>query len=128
MSSSRRILLVLATCMAMLLSGAGPARAGLEDLGPEADSAEETVYSPTFADVPDDHVFASPIRALLVSGVTTGCDPASTRFCPDDQVTRGQMAAFLVRALGLPAGDTPGFSDDDGHTFEADIERLAAAG
>jgi len=39
------------------------------------------------------------------------------------------MAAFLVRSLGLTDGagsDT--FIDDDGSIFEADIERLAAAG
>ncbi len=39
------------------------------------------------------------------------------------------MAAFLVRALGYTdagAGDL--FIDDDGSIFEADIERLAAAG
>ncbi len=114
--------------VAILLPGTGAARAGLQDLGPEAGSAEETVYSPTFADVPDDHAFSSPIRALLASGITVGCDRNSTRFCPDAEVTRGQMAAFLVRALRLPAGDTTGFTDDDGHTFETDIERLAAAG
>ena len=53
----------------------------------------------------------------------------NNRFCPDDPVTRGQMAAFLVRALGYTdtgAGDL--FIDDDSSVFEADIERLAAAG
>ncbi len=50
-------------------------------------------------------------------------------FCPDDAVTRGQMAAFLVRALSLSDdGGGNGFVDDDGSIFEADIEWLAAAG
>ena len=38
------------------------------------------------------------------------------------------MAAFLVRALGLPPASGDRFVDDDGSTFEDDIERLAAAG
>ena len=45
------------------------------------------------------HLFRSEIAALEKAGITRGCNPpANTRFCPDDAVTRGQMAAFLVRA------------------------------
>ena len=43
-------------------------------------------------------------------------------------MTRGQMAAFLVRALGLTDGLDDPFWDDDGSVFEIDIEKLAAAG
>src|SRR5690606_41816243 len=46
----------------------------------------------------------------------------------DDPVTRGQMAAFLVRALGLPPSSTDSFVDDDGSVFEKDIQALAASG
>jgi hypothetical protein len=62
--------------------------------------------------------------------VTRGCNPPTNdMFCPNDVVTRGQMAAFLVRALGYTAGaGSDQFTDDDGLIFEADIERLAAAG
>ncbi|HEX2153309.1 MAG TPA: S-layer homology domain-containing protein [Acidimicrobiia bacterium] len=38
------------------------------------------------------------MNALAEAGITVGCDTASDRFCPEDAVTRGQMAAFLVRA------------------------------
>ncbi len=38
------------------------------------------------------------------------------------------MAAFLNRALHLPATNTDYFIDDDGTLFENDINRLAAAG
>src|SRR5690606_21829666 len=64
------------------------------------------------------------------SGITRGCNPpANTRFCPDDYVTRGQMAAFLVRALGLPRPSSPPrFADTDGHLFAADVAALADAG
>jgi hypothetical protein len=45
-------------------------------------------------------VFQGAIDRLATAGVTLGCNPpANDRFCPDQPVTRGQMAAFLVRAL-----------------------------
>jgi hypothetical protein len=75
-------------------------------------------------------VFAADIVWLGSVGVTRGCNPpVNDMFCPDDSVTRGQMAAFLVRALRLSddgGGNT--FVDDDGSVFEMDIARLSAAG
>ena len=45
-------------------------------------------------------IFQSDIDKLGTAGVTVGCNPPTNdRFCPDDVVTRGQMAAFLQRAL-----------------------------
>jgi hypothetical protein len=74
--------------------------------------------------------FEVDIDRLGTAGVTRGCNPpANNLFCPDDTVTRGQMAAFLVRAFGYTdngGGDL--FTDDDGSTFEADIDRLGTAG
>lgn len=77
----------------------------------------------------DDSVFESDIDRLGTAEVTRGCNPpVNDRFCPGDPVTRGQMAAFLVRAMELTdAGDNP-FEDDDDSVFEVDIARLAAAG
>jgi len=75
----------------------------------------------------DGSVFESDIDKLGAAGVTNGCGAGI--FCPNDQVTRGQMAAFLVRALGYSddgGGDL--FSDDDGSVFESDIDKLGAAG
>ena len=72
--------------------------------------------------------FESEIAALYTAGITQGCDTSDpTRFCPDDQVTRGEMAAFLVRALDLPSADSS-FIDAAGSVFEAEIGALAAAG
>lgn len=86
----------------------------------------EVTVTPRFADVPPTHQFAGEVLGLDVLGITTGCTP--TEFCPTGQVTRGEMAAFLVRALGLGpvAGDS--FTDDNGAFFEADIEALHGAG
>lgn len=70
--------------------------------------------------------FFDSIERLRAAGITNGC--SATRFCPGAFVTRGQMAAFIDRALGLPAAETPsGFTDTAG-TFFANIERLRAAG
>ncbi len=74
-------------------------------------------------------VFEADIEWLADSGITKGCNPPSnTLFCPDDRVTRGQMAAFLVRALGLSDTGSQTFSDTVGHVFAADIAKLAKAG
>ena len=63
-------------------------------------------------------------------GITKGCNPPSnTSYCPTGTVTRGEMAAFLVRALGLTDdGGQDWFADDDGSVFEADINKLRQAG
>jgi hypothetical protein len=78
----------------------------------------------------DDSVFEADIEWISARGITRGCNPpVNDRYCPDSYVTRGQMAAFLVRALGYTdAGVADRFVDDDGSVFEADIDRLATAG
>ena len=65
------------------------------------------------------------IEAVFDAEITLGCDPAAANLCPGKPVSRGQMASFLVRALGS-RGAT--FEDDDGSTHEAAINALAAAG
>ncbi len=53
----------------------------------------------TFLDVPTNHPFFQYIQALSASGITGGCGGGN--YCPDNPVTRGQMAVFLAKALGL---------------------------
>ncbi len=78
----------------------------------------------------DDSIFEADIQALAAAGVTKGCGTGS--FCPDRPVTRGEMAAFLARALGLTTGSTTAaadrFVDDDGSVFEREITALAESG
>jgi hypothetical protein len=65
------------------------------------------------------------INSLIARGITLGC--AADRFCPEDAVTRAQMASFLVRTLILlPGVDV--FTDDAGSPHEQDINALAASG
>jgi len=52
-----------------------------------------------FGDVPTSHPFFQYIEALSKSGITGGCGGGN--YCPDNPVTRGQMAVFLAKALGL---------------------------
>jgi len=61
---------------------------------PSADSAG-------FADVPADHPSAAEIDRITAARVTAGCDTRPAQFCPQQHVTRGQMATFLARAAGL---------------------------
>ena len=48
-------------------------------------------------------VHAASIDAVAAAGITAGCEARPLRYCPSDAVTRGQMATFLARALGLVA-------------------------
>jgi hypothetical protein len=85
--------------------------------------------TPAFTDT-GGSVFEDDIAWLAGRAITSGCNPPdSNRFCPDDPVTRGQMAAFLVRAFGYTGGSGDDrFDDDDNSVFEDDIDRLADAG
>ena len=70
-------------------------------------------------------VHEADIDALVAQGITFGC--SVDHFCPDDPVTRGQMASFLTRALLLPVGPDL-FVDDAGSLHEPDINALASSG
>ena len=41
------------------------------------------------------------MEGLFQAGVTRGCATSPLRYCPDQPVTRAQMASFFVRALNL---------------------------
>lgn len=98
-----------------------------------------------FADVPTIHPFAledgepdfAPwIHALRAAGVTQGCGTVPLRYCPDGNVTRAQMAVFLLKAKHgggyVPQaatgmfGDVP--ADNSPGSFAPWIEALAAEG
>ncbi len=73
-------------------------------------------------------VFELDIDRLGTAGVTRGCNPpVNDQYCPGRNVTRGQMAAFLVRAFDLTdLGMHDLFVDDNESVFEADIDKLGA--
>lgn len=56
------------------------------------------IASHQFTDVPESHQFHNSIDWLADNAITAGCNPPdNTQFCPDENVTRGQMATFLKR-------------------------------
>lgn len=81
--------------------------------------------SGTFTD-DDGSVHEPDIQAIAEIGVTQGCGPSL--YCPDDVVTREQMASFLVRALGLQPLSSGPFVDLLPNVHAGDINALAAAG
>lgn len=61
-----------------------------------------TPSSQRFGDVPPSNTFYNFIDRLAVLQITLGCQQGNPPlYCPADNVTRAQMAAFLVRAFNL---------------------------
>lgn len=71
----------------------------------------------SFFDVPGSHQFWTWIERLGAAGITQGCGVSPKTYCPDDPVTRAQMAVFLLRGI-YGASHTP--SPAGGHVF-ADV-------
>ena len=70
-------------------------------------------------------VHQDAINRVADAGITLGCGLGG--YCPNDPVTRAEMASFLSRALKLPASTVDHFWDDNGNMHEAAINRVADA-
>src|SRR5258708_530627 len=85
---------------------------------------------PEFADVPSNNPFYTEISNIAFRQITVGCGGGN--YCPNDNVTRAQMAAFIMRSLGEfnpPTPPTQRFLDvPPGNPFYAFIDRLAVLG
>ncbi|HEX2369682.1 MAG TPA: S-layer homology domain-containing protein [Acidimicrobiia bacterium] len=81
----------------------------------------------TFTD-DDGNTHEAMIEAIAAAGITLGCNPEGTLYCPHDPVRRDQMASFIARGFELPATTEDFFPDDEGNTHEDNVNRLAAAG
>ena len=88
--------------------------------------------TPHFADVPANAPGFQWIQHMYELGITTGC--GNGNYCPNDNVTRDQMAVFIIRArYGAQAAftypTTPTFSDvPSSETYFQWIQRLAQDG
>ncbi len=84
---------------------------------------------PTFGDTAG-HWAEDWIEALRNDGITSGCGGGN--YCPEDAVTRAQMALFLLRAKHgasyTPPDVAPTFGDTAGHWAEDWIEQLYVEG
>ena len=79
-----------------------------------------------FSDVAAGSFHAPFIERMAELGVTKGCGDGT--FCPDDTVTRYQMAVFLKRAFDLEPGPDPGFTDVTPDAwYYNDVAALAAS-
>ena len=81
----------------------------------------------TFADAPTSYWAWDYIERLANAGITGGCGTGI--YCPENQVTRAQMAVFLEKGLHYPVAYTapnvaPTFGDTVGHWAEDWIEAL----
>jgi hypothetical protein len=70
--------------------------------------------------------FKSDIEWVFNAGITSGC--SAERYCPNDPVTRAQMATFLARALHLSGPAPDAFTDDNGSIYEPNINLVAREG
>jgi hypothetical protein len=89
--------------------------------------------SQRFMDVPPSSPFYAFVDQMAIRGITVGCNPPSqTLYCPGANVLREQMAAFLIRALGMPNPPMPlmqRFVDvPPSNLFYAFIDQMAVRG
>lgn len=95
------------------------------------DTNNDPLPMPTFEDVPPSHWAYAHIEALAQAGITGGCSADPPGYCPDDPVTRAQMAVFIAKALGEePVADPTGIFNDipPSHWAAGYIERFSQLG
>lgn len=81
-----------------------------------------------FADVAAGRWWAAHVERLAELGVTAGCRAEPLSYCPDDPVSRAQMATLLTRAFELPRAVPSEFGDIAGNAHQTSIDALLAAG
>ena len=84
-----------------------------------------------WADVPTDYWARTSIDKLYENGITVGCSTDPLRFCPEGNLSRAEMATFLLRAVnGTPANPAGGLFADapDGSWYVPFIESLYGLG
>jgi len=114
-----------------LLQGTGLKKVSVQFLdacGNASAVVSDTILVPTFDDVRCDSPYLAHVQALVSNGITGGCSASPPLYCPNANVTRAQMAAFICRAAGKIQfnRETPTFCDVPRlHSYYGWIERLA---
>lgn len=105
----------------------GSARKGTLTLAGSTISIRQAKAS--FVDDPQ-NVFTPYIYSIYTEGITVGCEIGY--YCPSSNVTRGQMAAFIIRSKfgeSFSYTTTPYYSDvPDTHTFFKYVQKLRDEG
>jgi hypothetical protein len=104
-------------------------------------SATLTIAGQNFTIIQSDTIFSDLLSsdweynyalALYDNHITTGCSQNPLGYCPDDIVTRGQMAAFLIRSLygeNFTYSQVPYFNDvPTTNTFFKYVQKLKDLG
>ncbi|MDE0120236.1 MAG: insulinase family protein [bacterium] len=82
-----------------------------------------------FADLDDGITWAGPhIERLVDLGIMKACSEDPLEFCPEEAITRAEIATVLVRAFNSRPVGYVGFGDLDGVENASDINALAADG
>ena len=86
-----------------------------------------------FDDVPQANTHFESIRCIAFLGITNGASEDGTKYEPDGEVSRAQMARFIANLLELHGVELPSsppnrFRDDNGTEHELQINQLAALG
>jgi len=87
--------------------------------------------TPYFTDVPASNIFFKFIQKMKDLNITSGC--GGTDFCPDDPVTRGEMAVFIIVArygtIPFTYPSTPYFADvPSSSSFFPFVQKMAQLG
>ena len=96
------------------LSGSIPAELGRRTRGTLDLSGNRLLCPARFNDRfcdDDASVHESSIEAIAGWGITKGCSIGHPTYCPEESITRQQMAAFLYRAVTHRAGTEPTAAD-----------------
>ena len=80
-----------------------------------------------FVDVDADEWWSPHVERLAELGITEGCKTEPLSYCPDQPVTRAQMASFLVRVFKLRRAESAGFEDTAGNVHARNIDAIFAA-
>lgn len=78
----------------------------------------------------DESIFEGDIDRLAAADITRGCNPpVNDRYCPERDLTRAEMATFMVRGFDFTAGEgSDRFVDDDDNIHEGAIDILGTVG
>jgi len=104
----------------------------VDSYGPCDSPTGTAKVSVDFLDAPPSYLFHGAVDAVTRNGLASGCGGGN--FCPEDAVTRSQMAVFILRAVHAPGYKPPAmkgnvFTDVPLGTFLGDwIEEFAAEG
>jgi len=114
-------------------NNSGAPRSGNVFVAGQTFPVTETLTQQIFADVPPSAYYFDAANLLYTYGITTGCSSSPLDYCPLNDVTRAQMAVFLVRSVWGSTAYTPPanqiFSDVPPGSFGyAEIQELYALG